>query len=115
MKTKSIKQLIQEDYVGKANPATEATLRQALLTRSANYRIRQNSFSGLFVWLFSTDQLAVKLAFAGVLMAFLTINPSLNLNIKLPVTADSTRIDQSRVLDSALLILPTDTTGEHRF
>ncbi|WP_163717442.1 hypothetical protein [Mangrovibacterium lignilyticum] len=115
MKTKSIKELIQQDYVGVANPATEARLQQAFMARSAAYHVRQNSFSDFFGWIFSTRQLATKLAFASILLAFLAIRPNFNFSPQLPVTADSTRVDQSRVLDSALLILPGDTTGEQKF
>ena len=115
MKTQHIKQLIQKDFVGKANPATEERLQKVFLAQSSSYRIHQNSFAGFFTWLFTTNQLATKLAIAGLLIGFLAIRPVFNLNPQFPVTADSTRVDQSRVLDSALLILPSDTTGERRF
>lgn len=115
MKTQHIKQLIQKDFVGHANPATEEKLQKAFLANSSSYQVHQNSFAGFFNWLFNTNQLATKLAIAGMLIGFLAIRPIFNLKPQLPVTADSTRVDQSRVLDSALLILPRDTTGEHRF
>ncbi len=115
MKTKTIKQLVQQDVVGCPNPVVEERLQQAFMARSAGYRVRQNSFSGFIGWLFMPRQLGVKLAFASVLLAFFLFRPDINLNSHTPVTIDTTRVDQSRVLDSALLQLPTDTTRDRVF
>lgn len=115
MKTQQIKQLIRQDYVGKPSAETEARLQQAFMQRSASYRIRENSFAGFGAWLFSTKQLATKLTIACLLIGFWAVRPAFNLNPHLPVAADSTRVDQSRVLDSAMLNFSGDTTTKRSF
>lgn len=115
MKTQHIKQLIRHDFAGKPDPAIETRIQQAFMLRSANYPIRTNSFAGFGAWLFSAKHLTAKLAIGCVLAGLWTIRPALNLEPHLPIAADSTRVDQSRVLDSAMLSFPGDTTMKRRF
>ncbi|MGV8096836.1 MAG: hypothetical protein AB2L24_33690 [Mangrovibacterium sp.] len=115
MDDKIVKQLIQEDFVGLPDPATEQRLHQAFMLRSAAYKTRQNSFGGFFGWLFSSRQLATKMAFATIVTAFFLIKPGVNTNQHLPSAPDSTRIDQSRAQDSAFLRLPDNANKDSVF
>jgi hypothetical protein len=115
MDDKIVKQLIQEDFVGLPDPATEQRLHQTFMLRSAAYKTRQNSFGGFFGWLFSSRQLATKMAFATIVTAFFLIKPGVNTNQHLPSAPDSTRIDQSRAQDSAFLRLPDNANKDSVF
>lgn len=115
MNDKTFKQLIQQDFVGLPDPATEQKLQQAFMLKSASCKTRQNSFSGFFNWLFAPKQIFVKMAFAVIIAAFFFIRPGLNTSQHLPVVIDSTGMDQSRAQDSAFLQIPNNVNNDSVF
>lgn len=115
MDDKKLRQLIEQDHTGEPDPAIELRMQRAFMLRSAGYQTRQNSFGGLFAWLFSPRQALIKAAGALIVVSFILIRPSLNTAEHLPAVADSTGIDQPRVQDSVLLQIPRNTGNDSVF
>lgn len=115
MKTTDLKNLIQQDQVGKPDSAIEDRLQGKFVARASSYRVHYNSFANFFTWLLGPKQLATKLAVTTLLFTFAFIRPVSKMNSESSVIVDSTYVNKSYVLDSAMLILPQDTTGKRLF
>ncbi len=115
MNTTNLKDLIRQDQAGSPDPIVEQRLQQAFVSKASSYRIHYNSFASFFSWLFSPKQLGTKLAVTMILLVFALVKPATRLGSGFPVAADSTYVDKSYVLDSAMLTIPKDTTGKRLF
>ena len=102
MKTKEIKQLIQQDNAGAPADAVKQRLDHAFMLKSSSYAVRQNSFSGFFSWLFSFQSFGFKTALAGVIISFMLFNQSLTINPTNSISLDSIQVTQSLQIDSSL-------------
>ena len=72
--------------------------------KSNSYRIRQNSFSGMFTWLFNFNNLTVKAALASLIIVFSVINFRDNSPVAGQSFIDSTASNNQLYLDSAMLL-----------
>ena len=115
MKEKQLKNLIRHDFVGTPNKNLEARLNYAFMLKSSKIKVRQNSFSDFFSWIFSLKSLGLKTTLATILLAFVMLKPNLNINHDQNSTLDSTQINQNLVLDSTLFHTDTKTANDSIF
>ncbi len=102
MNSKELKQLINDDQVGRPDASIKTRLDQAFTLRSATYPIRQNSFSGFISWIFSLKALGLKTALASLFIAFFLFNKDVTIAPSNPTTLDTTSVNQIIEIDSSL-------------
>lgn len=102
-------QLLQNDLIGKPDEAIENRLMHSFLLKSTGSKLKQNSFTNYFGWLFSLQSIGLKAGLASVILFFSILNSNLSpdtgkitgndsLFNKRILVADSTRF--SRNIDS---------------
>ncbi|NQU85615.1 MAG: hypothetical protein HQ541_07630 [Mariniphaga sp.] len=97
--------LFEQDSKGfEPNQSVKSRLLYYFQVKSSSYKIRQNSFSGMFGWLFSMKNLPVKATMASLIIAFSMINIQENNPITGQSFIDSTAHDNNIYLDSAMLL-----------
>lgn len=102
MNNKEIKRLIQQDNAGAPAEAVKQRLDHAFMLKSANDPLRQNSFSGFFIWIFSLNSIGLKTAMAAVIISFILFNQNMNINPCNSIVTDSIHVTQSLQIDSSL-------------
>jgi len=115
MSEKQLADLIRQDTIGKPAPHVEDQLNYVFMLKSVRSKARQNSFSGFLGWIFSMNGMGLKASVASVLFLFVMIKPELNRHSGSDVTADSTRVQQSVVIDSTLFQLDSKTINDSIF
>ena len=110
-----IKNLIQNDSVSGPSPKVEDRINYAFMLNSSRFKIRQNSFSGFFGWMFSIKSLGVKTAIAGLLLAFVMLKPQMNMAPGSATALDTLSVNQSSVLDSTLFQTNGKTANDSIF
>lgn len=58
----------------KPNPSVKTRLDYTLMLKESQSKIRQNSFAGLFTWIFSLKSIPAKAAFVSVILLFSLFN-----------------------------------------
>lgn len=98
-------ELLRNDRVGKPDQAVGDRLMYSFMLKNSRSKLRQNSFSSFFAWIFSTQSLGLKTGLVSLALFFSVINTQLNfesgridysdsLNIKRILVADSTHFNQ---------------------
>jgi len=102
-------QLLQNDKVGKPDPAIEERLMYSYMLKSGRTKARQNSFASFFGWMFSGKGFGVKMAMVS-LVVFLSVfnNPSFFEAGKIG-SCDSIVCQRTLVADSAHFIQLVDS------
>ncbi len=112
MKNKRLKQIIQTDQISGPAPDVKQRLDHAFMARSASYPVRQNSFSGLFTWLFSLQGLGVKTTIAAFCLGFFLMNNNFDISSGTTFPLDSIHVSQSIEIDSSLIIPSTHSVND---
>ena len=113
MNEEHIEKLIRQDYVGRPAPGVEDRLKYAFMLKSAQYKTRQNSFGGFFVWVFSMKGLGIKTAVASLLLAFVMLKPDINTGSS--TAPDTSRGNQILVVDSTFFQANTGSAKDSVF
>ncbi len=112
MNSKEFKKLIIQDQVGNPSPEVKTRLDNAFMLKSANYTIRQNSFSGFFSWIFSLKAIGLKTALASLFVAFFMFNQDVNIAPSNPSTHDTTSVNHIIKIDSSLFQTNTSIASD---
>ena len=97
------KELLLSDNIGEPSPKVFENLQYQYMLKSNNYRIRQNSFSGMFEWLFSSKQIVSKLTIAACFAYILTISPIIKKNLNSSNPIDSTKTNHVSIIDTSYI------------
>jgi hypothetical protein len=114
MNEEQIKRLIRNDSVGEPDFRVEDLLNYAFMLKSAQFKTRQNSFSGFFGWIFSMKSLGMKAAVASVLLAFVMLKPDIDMNSGAGPVLDSVRVNVL-VVDSTFFQTNTGVANDSVF
>ncbi len=75
MTDKYLSELFRNDETGcKPDPSVKSRLDYTFMLKESQGKIRQNSFLGLFAWIFSLKSLPVKAAFVSLILMFSVFN-----------------------------------------
>ncbi len=72
---KYLSELFKNDELdSKPDPTVKARLDYTLMLKDGQSKIRQNSFAGLFTWIFSLKSIPAKAAFVSIILLFSLFN-----------------------------------------
>jgi hypothetical protein len=97
------KKLILSDNIGEPSPEVFENLQHKYMLKSSKYNIRQNSFSGMFLWIFSSKQLISKLTIAACFICLLMVSPILKKNFQEANPTDSIKINHAGIIDTTYI------------
>ena len=98
-----LKKLILSDHIGEPSPKVLENLQYRYLIKLSKNSIRQNSFSGMFLWMFSSKQLISKLTIAACFICLLMASPMLKKNFQIANSTDSIKINHAGIIDTAYI------------
>ena len=73
-------QLLCNDRIGEPDNAIEDRLMYSFWLKNSGSKVKQNSFSSFFVWLFSAQSLGLKTGLVSVVLFFSVINNQLTID-----------------------------------
>ena len=90
---KYLSELFQNDTLAaKPDAAIKSRLDYTFMLKESQSKIRQNSFAGMFSWLFSLKSIPFKAAMVSIILLFSVFNFPQNSGISNTTTVDSTLI-----------------------
>lgn len=101
--------ILQKDKVGEPDNSIEDRLMYSFLLKNSSSKLKQNSFSSFFGWIFSAQSLGLKTGLVTVILFFSVFNNQLNFEPGTTATNDSLFIQRILVADTSHLILPIDS------
>lgn len=102
-------QLLCNDRVGEPDNAIEDRLMYSFLLKNSRSKVRQNSFSSFFGWLFSAQSLGLKTGLVSVVLFFSVINNQLTVDSGTITGNDSVFSKRILVADSTSFIQTIDS------
>jgi hypothetical protein len=102
-------QLLCNDRVGEPDNAIEDRLMYSFLLKNSRSKVRQNSFSSFFDWLFSAQSLGLKTGLVSVVLFFSVINNQLTIDSGTITGNDSVFSKRFLVADSTSFIQTIDS------
>lgn len=101
--------LLCNDRVGEPDNAIEDRLMYSFLLKNSRSKVRQNSFSNFFGWLFSAQSLGLKTGLVSVVLFFSVINNQLTIDSGTITGNDSVFSKRILVADSTSFIQTIDS------
>lgn len=102
-------QLLQNDQVGTPDTGIEDRLMYSYLLKSRVSKLRQNSFSSMFRWFFSFQNLWLKTGLVSLFLFFSVMNNQLLLTPGAITGSDSLYSQRALLADTTHLIQPLDS------
>jgi len=102
-------QLLCNDRVGEPDNAIEDRLMYSFLLKNSRSKVRQNSFSSFFGWLFSAQSLGLKTGLVSVVLFFSVVNNQLTVDSGTITGNDSVFSKRILVADSTSFIQTIDS------
>jgi hypothetical protein len=94
-------ELLRKDQVGKPDQAIENRLMYSYLLKNSRSKMRQNSFSSFFGWIFSTQSLGLKTGLVSVILFFSLFNSQMTPESSRFIGSDSISSQRILLADSA--------------
>lgn len=102
-------ELLKNDRIGEPDRAVENRLMYSFMLKNSRSKIKQNSFSSFFGWIFSAQSLGLKTGLVSVVLFFSVINSQINVESGNIVTNDSLFNKRVLVADSTHFIQVVDS------
>lgn len=105
-------QLLRNDRVGEPDSVVEDRLMYAFLLKNSRTKVKMNSFSNFFGWLFSGQSLGLKTGLVSVVVFFLVMNNQISIESGTVTGNDSLFTKRVLVADSTNFIQAVDSIGK---
>lgn len=102
-------EFLRNDSVGKPDQSIEDRLMYSFMLKNSRSKLRQNSFSSFFGWIFSVQGLGLKTGLVSVVLFFSVMNSQLNFESGSIATGDSLAVKRILVADSTHFIQVVDS------
>jgi hypothetical protein len=102
-------ELLSNDSIGKPNQAIEDRLMYSFMLKNSQSKLRQNSFSSFFGWIFSVQGLGLKTGLVSVVLFFSLFNQQMNFESTGTVGLDSISNQRTLLADTAQFIQSVDS------
>lgn len=101
--------LLYNDRVGEPDNAIEDRLMYSFLLKNSGSKVRQNSFSSFFGWIFSVQSLGLKTGLVSFILFFAVMNNQISIESGKITAADSLFSKRTLVADSTSFIQTIDS------
>jgi hypothetical protein len=105
-------EILRNDSVGKPDQSIEDRLMYSFMLKNSRSKVRQNSFSSFFGWIFSVQGLGLKTGLISVVLFFSIFNNQLNFESSGIIGSDSISIQRTLLADSTHLNQPIDSISK---
>jgi len=105
-------ELLQKDRVGESEKAVEERLMYSFMLKNSRSKLRQNSFSSFFGWIFSVQGLGLKTGLVSVILFFSIMNNQINFDSSKIIASDSISNQRILIADTTHLIQPIDSLSQ---